>query len=150
MGSDGQHRHHRNRHHLAHAFQRRLRCSLHGVVRRHFASQQRVGHFHNGRDVYGRRRRLSGVLRCNGCCMTRPVPDCAVALIKRFEFYIGRVYDDAHPKKILEPGAHVDGTLTAGWGHTKGPLVIGMTVTQPIASAWLLSCLLYTSPSPRD
>ena len=73
--------------------------------------------------------------------MQRDVPDCAVDLIKRYEFYVGRVYDDAHPHKILEPGDHVDGRLTAGWGHTKGPLIIGMTVTQPIASAWLLSDL---------
>ena len=71
----------------------------------------------------------------------RAVPDVGVALIKKMEIYVGRVYDDAHPNKILEPGDTIDGTLTAAWGHTSPHLVIGQTVTPEIGTAWLLSDL---------
>lgn len=68
--------------------------------------------------------------------MTRPIPPQAVSLYEAQETCVLRVYDDAHPDKILMPGDPVDGTLTGGYGHTKG-LKIGDVVTQDIANAWV-------------
>ena len=71
----------------------------------------------------------------------RAVPDVGVALIKKMEIYVPRVYDDAHPAKILQPSDKVDGKLTAAWGHTSPHLVIGQTVKPEIGTAWLISDL---------
>ncbi len=45
---------------------------------------------------------------------TRPVPACALALIKRFE---GLHDGDKKTKAILEPEADPIGIYTVGWGH---------------------------------
>jgi lysozyme len=65
----------------------------------------------------------------------RPIPKEAEAFIKKHERLVLRVYDDKHPKRILQPGDEVEGVLTAGWGHTGG-LEIGQKVTRAQAQAW--------------
>ncbi len=67
----------------------------------------------------------------------RVIPEAAVLFLKRHEIYVGRVYDDARPDKIVERGDEIKGTLTAAWGHTGPGLVIGMTVTPEMGEAWL-------------
>lgn len=68
--------------------------------------------------------------------MTRAVPALAVSFVRQAEREVLRVYDDAQPAKILEPGDMVHGTLTAGVGHTGG-LSIGMTVTPELSAYWV-------------
>lgn len=65
----------------------------------------------------------------------RPVPQIALDFIRRAEGEVLRVYDDARPGYVLKTGDKVEGTLTAGTGHTGG-LSIGMTVTPELSSYW--------------
>ena len=69
--------------------------------------------------------------------MSRIVPEAAVAFVKKFEMYVGRVYDDAAPDRTITANSVVQGTLTAGYGHTGKGVVPGMTVTPQIAEGWL-------------
>lgn len=66
----------------------------------------------------------------------RPVPKAALDFLKEHEACVLRVYDDAHPNRKLGPASPVEGTLTAGYGHT-GFLTAGMAVTQDMADRWL-------------
>jgi lysozyme len=74
--------------------------------------------------------------------MTRAIPQAAIALIKDREETHLFVYDDKHyPPKPVKPGDKIDGTLTAGTGHTGPDVVAGMKVTGKMDAAWLLSDL---------
>lgn len=67
----------------------------------------------------------------------RAVPQFAIDLAKSKETLVLFVYDDAHyPPREAKPGDHIDGTLTAGYGHT-GALVIGQIVTKQDADRWI-------------
>lgn len=77
----------------------------------------------------------------------RPIPQKAEAFIKKHEAYVGRVYDDKHPKRILKPGDPVEGVLTGGWGHTGG-LKIGQKVTREIAQEWFESDVTNKAAKP--
>lgn len=81
----------------------------------------------------------------------RPIPHAIlVPFLKREEADVLRVYDDARPKKILKIGDAVDGTLTAGVGHTDSSLRIGMAVTASMSSGWLRSDLVYKAGLPLE
>lgn len=67
----------------------------------------------------------------------RPIPQIAIDKARELEELVLRAYDDKHPKKILQPGDMVEGTLTGGYGHTGPDVSIGMTITPAIADAWL-------------
>jgi len=67
----------------------------------------------------------------------RQVPQAAIDLVKDQEETHLFVYDDAfYPAKECAPGDQIQGTLTAGTGHTDH-LSIGMAVTQQMADGWL-------------
>ena len=68
--------------------------------------------------------------------MIRTIPDIADRFVQQAEGEVLRVYDDKQPHRILQPGDHVLGTLTAGTGHTGPDLVIGMPVTPAMSDAW--------------
>lgn len=71
----------------------------------------------------------------------RAVPQSAVAFLREHEGCVLRVYDDANPRLMLQPGQRTAGTLTAGYGHVSPSLQIGQTVTQADADVWLLQDL---------
>jgi lysozyme len=71
----------------------------------------------------------------------RPIPFEAPEFIRAHEGCVLRVYDDAKPRVILKPTTTIDGTLTAGYGHTSPDLKVGMHVTLEMADAWLMSDL---------
>lgn len=50
--------------------------------------------------------------------MSRRISEDGVALIKGHEELRLLAYDDARPDHILQPGDHIVGTLTIGYGHT--------------------------------
>jgi lysozyme len=71
--------------------------------------------------------------------MTRAIPQAAFAIVKDKEQLVLFAYDDAHwPPKEAVPGDVINGTLTAGYGHTGPDVSIGMVVTQDIAEEWLI------------
>ncbi len=53
-----------------------------------------------------------------------------VAMICAHEGFVPRAYDDFAPKKILQPGDKVRGTLTIGYGHTGPDVFIGQEITE--------------------
>ena len=57
--------------------------------------------------------------------------------IKKHEKLVLFVYDDFAPKNPHTAGTPVQGTLTAGWGHTGPDVYSGMEVTEAMANAWL-------------
>lgn len=67
----------------------------------------------------------------------REIPQVAIDKAEALETPVYRAYDDKHPSKILQPGDVVEGTLTAGVGHTGPDVVIGMSVTPALVSTWL-------------
>lgn len=66
----------------------------------------------------------------------RPVPAIVRQLVDASEGCVMRVYDDARPRYVLQPGDHALGTLTAGRGHTGPDVVMGMNVTPQDVDAW--------------
>jgi len=69
---------------------------------------------------------------------TRAIPQAAIDLVRRFEETHLFAYDDAHyPARPAKPGDIIDGTLTAGTGHTGEDVQIGMLVTPAMDQAWL-------------
>ncbi|HEY3697045.1 lysozyme [Phenylobacterium sp.] len=71
----------------------------------------------------------------------RPIPKGTLDFLRQHEGCVLRVYDDAHPQRILGPGAAIDGALTAGYGHTGPEVRPGLRVTQAMADGWLLEDL---------
>lgn len=71
----------------------------------------------------------------------RPIPTAAPTFLRKHEGCVLRVYDDARPRLILQPGAKPVGTLTGGYGHTGPELTPGLEVTQGLADAWLMEDL---------
>lgn len=71
----------------------------------------------------------------------REIPQVAIDKAEALETPVLRAYDDKHPGKILQPGDEVEGTLTAGVGHTGADVHIGMDVTPAMVAAWLTSDL---------
>jgi len=70
--------------------------------------------------------------------MTRGIPQVAFDIIRDKEKLVLFAYDDAHyPPRPAKPGVPIDGTLTAGYGHTGEDVQIGMIVTKDLADAWL-------------
>ncbi len=64
--------------------------------------------------------------------MARKVNAEGLALLKQWEALVLYAYDDAdpsNPKKFIEPGMPVVGTLTIGWGHTR-TVRPGMRITR--------------------
>lgn len=62
----------------------------------------------------------------------RRVNEEGLALLKQWEALVLYAYDDkdrSNPKKFIEPGMPVQGTLTIGWGHTRR-VVPGMRITR--------------------
>ena len=56
-----------------------------------------------------------------------------------------------HERSVVTMGyASVCGVDEVGRGCLAGPLVAGAVVFDIVDSEWITSCLLYTSPSPRD
>ncbi len=54
--------------------------------------------------------------------MARKVNADGLALLKQWEALVLYAYDDqdrSNPKRFIEPGMAVHGTLTIGWGHTR-------------------------------
>lgn len=71
--------------------------------------------------------------------MTRAIPQVAIALAKNKEQLVLFPYDDAHwPPKEAVSGDVINGTLTAGYGHTGKDVTIGMHVSQALADEWLM------------
>lgn len=76
----------------------------------------------------------------------RPIPQCAVDFLKEAERLVLFAYDDAHfPPKEQPPGKPIDGTLTAGYGHTGADVYIGMPVSTAKAEYWVGNCDLKTA-----
>jgi lysozyme len=72
----------------------------------------------------------------------RAIPQQAFDIVDAWEETCLFAYDDRHfPPKEAAPGAHIDGTLTAGTGHTGSDVTIGMTVTAEMDHAWKLADL---------
>lgn len=71
----------------------------------------------------------------------RPIPFEAPNFVRQHEGCVLRVYDDAKPRMILKPATPIDGTLTAGYGHTGPDVVVGMHVDLAKADAWLMEDL---------
>lgn len=72
----------------------------------------------------------------------RAIPQAAIDLVKQEEETHLFVYDDRHyPPRPAKPGDKIDGTLTAGTGHTGEDVVAGMVVTAEMDAAWLLADL---------
>lgn len=68
----------------------------------------------------------------------RPVPQSAFDLARREEETHLFAYDDKQrPTREARPGDVIEGTLTAGTGHTGADVTIGMTVTAEMDVAWL-------------
>lgn len=68
----------------------------------------------------------------------RPIPQAAFAIVRDKEALVLFAYDDAHyPPREVAPGQKIDGTLTAGYGHTGPEVTVGMIVTHDIAEEWL-------------
>lgn len=63
--------------------------------------------------------------------------DAGVALIKSFEGFVARAYDDFRPTYQLKPGDKVQGTLTIGYGHTGADVTIGTAITEAEGDALL-------------
>jgi len=67
----------------------------------------------------------------------RKIPQAALYFTKPLERAVLRAYDDKNPDRILKPGDTVEGTLTAGAGHTGPDVLIGMDVTDALSDQWL-------------
>jgi lysozyme len=68
----------------------------------------------------------------------RSIPSQAIALVKDKEKLVLFVYDDAYyPPREVRAGDDIEGTLTAGYGHTGHDVRIGMVVTEAVADSWL-------------
>jgi len=68
----------------------------------------------------------------------RPIPPVAFEIVRDKERLVLFAYDDHHfPPRPAQPGDLIEGTLTAGYGHTGEDVYIGMLVTNAIADAWL-------------
>ncbi len=68
----------------------------------------------------------------------RAIPQAAIDLVRRFEETHLFAYDDKHyPPHPAQPGDTIDGTLTAGTGHTGPDVAIGMVVTAMMDQDWL-------------
>lgn len=81
----------------------------------------------------------------------RPVPQAVIDLIKDHEETHLFAYDDKHyPPRPAKPGDHIDGTLTAGTGHTGEDVVAGMVVTAEMDAAWLQSDLAIAAGRLND
>lgn len=63
----------------------------------------------------------------------RPIPEILVSFLKSKEALILRVYDDAQPRVILNPGSKIIGTLTYGYGHTEPSLTFPRDISQDMA-----------------
>jgi lysozyme len=73
--------------------------------------------------------------------MARKVNAEGLALLKRWEALVLYAYDDkdrSSPKKFIEPGMSVAGTLTIGWGHTR-TVRPGMRITREKAEELFLA-----------
>lgn len=69
----------------------------------------------------------------------RGISEAGLAALKQMEGYVGYAYDDAdpsRPRKFIQPGNAVRGTLSIGYGHTQG-VRPGQRVTEPQAEALL-------------
>lgn len=72
----------------------------------------------------------------------RAIPQAAIDLVHDQEETHLFVYDDAfYPAREAKPGDQIQGTLTAGTGHTGADVSIGMAVTAEMDAAWLLADL---------
>lgn len=78
----------------------------------------------------------------------RPAPQFLYDFLRQHERKMLRVYDDARPKAILKPGDPVNGTLTAGYGHTGKDVFIGLKVTATMAEDWLRDDVLNKAIKP--
>jgi lysozyme len=76
------------------------------------------------------------------------IGSAGLALIKSFEGLFLKAYDDFNDH-IVQPGQHVRGTLTIGWGHTTaaGPpkVYVGQEITADEAEAILEADLVSVS-----
>lgn len=71
--------------------------------------------------------------------MTRKTNQKGIEKLKGWEGLVLYAYDDADtstPKKRIQYGMKIQGTLTIGYGHTKG-VKPGMTCTEEQAEQWL-------------
>jgi len=69
---------------------------------------------------------------------TRKIPQAAFEIVRDKERRVLFAYDDHHfPPRPAAAGDHIEGTLTAGYGHIGPDVVIGMTVTNDLAEQWL-------------
>lgn len=72
----------------------------------------------------------------------RAIPQAAIDLVRDQEETHLFAYDDAfYPPKAALPGDQIQGTLTAGTGHTGLDVYVGMLVTPMTDQAWLLKDL---------
>lgn len=77
---------------------------------------------------------------------TRAIPPQTFDLVRQQEEPHLFAYDDAHyPPRPALPGNRIDGTLTAGTGHTGGDVVAGMVVSAEIDAAWLIGDLQHAA-----
>lgn len=69
----------------------------------------------------------------------RKISQKGIEKIKEWEGLVLYAYDDADtstPKTRILPGMKISGTLTIGYGHTKG-VKPGLTCTETVADQWL-------------
>jgi lysozyme len=78
----------------------------------------------------------------------RPAPELLFEFLTHSEANILRVYDDAHPKRILAADSKISGTLTGGVGHTGRDVRIGMRVTRTLSLEWLHTDVLNKAVKP--
>lgn len=72
----------------------------------------------------------------------REIPQVAFEIVRDKERLVLFAYDDHHyPPRPAKPGDLIEGTLTAGYGHTGHDVQVGMLVTGDLAEAWLLQDL---------
>lgn len=76
--------------------------------------------------------------------MQRPnISETGLSLIKNFEGLFMYAYDDSN-NKILKPGEACIGTITIGYGCTKGNIYPGMKITDALAEEMLKAELAET------
>jgi len=64
------------------------------------------------------------------------ISDNGLAIVAQNEGLRLKAYDDAQPNKNITSASQVKGTLTIGYGHTRG-VKVGQTCTQQQAMQWL-------------
>ena len=76
-------------------------------------------------------------------------------LPRMYSHILGRAGDCPEMRRIVEPPMHIDSQLSSGiqladWIAASVTRAIDYQLVEHSRHAWVMNCLLYTSPSPRD